>query len=84
MLRRKIGNKFKEITSRFNQIAESKNRFLLQMVGTVKERQEVAEWRQTSSIISEPKVYGREVDKEKIVEFLLTQARGSDFLPVYT
>ncbi|CAJ2652434.1 unnamed protein product [Trifolium pratense] len=85
MLRRKIGNKFKEITSRFNQIAESKNKFLLQVVGTVRERQqEVAEWRQTTSIIAEPKVYGREDDKEKIVEFLLTQARGSDFLPVYS
>jgi hypothetical protein len=86
MLRRKMGNKFKEITSRFNQIAESKNKFLLQVVGgTVWEKQqEVAEWRQTSSIIAEPKVYGREDDKAKIVEFLLTQARGSDFLPVYT
>jgi hypothetical protein len=79
MLRRTMGNKFKEITSRFNQIAESKNKFLLQVVGgTVWEKQqEVAEWRQTSSIIAEPKVYGREDDKAKIVEFLLTQARGS-------
>ncbi|KAK2430218.1 putative disease resistance protein RGA1 [Trifolium repens] len=85
MLRRKMGNKFKEITSRFNQIAESKDKFLLQVVGTVRERQqEVAEWRQTSSIIAEPKVYGREDDKAKIVEFLLTQATCSDFLPVYT
>jgi hypothetical protein len=43
-LRRKIGNKFKKITSRFNQIAESKNTLLLHVGGTVRERQhEVAE-----------------------------------------
>jgi len=43
----------------------------------------VAEWRQTSSIIAEPKVYGRQDDKEKIVEFLLIQAKGSDLLSIY-
>ncbi|MCH80107.1 NBS-LRR resistance protein, partial [Trifolium medium] len=75
---------FKEITSRFDDIADGKNKFLLQERVTVRERSaEVAEWRQTSSIIVEPKVYGRENDKEKIVDFLLTQARGSDFLSIY-
>ncbi|MCI38465.1 NBS-LRR resistance protein, partial [Trifolium medium] len=55
---------------------DRKNKFLLQEGVTVKERViEVAEWRQTSSIIVEPKVYGGEDDKEKIVEFLLTQGR---------
>ncbi|CAJ2634550.1 unnamed protein product [Trifolium pratense] len=44
---------------------------------------EVAEWRQTSSIIAEPKVYGREDDKEKIVEFLLNQESDSNSLSVY-
>ncbi|GAU25715.1 hypothetical protein TSUD_216450 [Trifolium subterraneum] len=84
MFRREIGNKFKEITKRFDQIAENKNKFLLQVGGTVRERSsEVAEWRLTTSIIAEPKVYGRDDDKKKIVEFLLTQARGSEFHSVY-
>nr|AHG28983.1 NBS-LRR protein [Cicer arietinum] len=84
MFRHEIGNKFKEITRRFDQIAECKNKFLLREDVTVRESSiEVAEWRQTSSIIAEPKVYGRENDKDKIVEFLLTQARDSDFLSVY-
>jgi len=79
-----IGMKFKEITSRFDQIAESKNKFLLHVGGTVREKSiEVAEIRQTTSIIAEPKVYGREDDKQKIVLFLLTQAKGADFLSVY-
>ncbi|WJX58287.1 hypothetical protein P8452_43757 [Trifolium repens] len=61
-----------------------KNNFLLREGVTAKEMTvEVAEWRQTSSIIAEPKVYGREDDKEKIVEFLLNQARDSNSLSVY-
>ncbi|AES98639.1 putative P-loop containing nucleoside triphosphate hydrolase, leucine-rich repeat domain, L [Medicago truncatula] len=84
MFRHEIGNRFKEITRRLDDIAESKNKFSLQMGGTLREiPDQVAEGRQTGSIIAEPKVFGREVDKEKIVEFLLTQARDSDFLSVY-
>ncbi|XP_058747850.1 putative disease resistance protein RGA4 [Vicia villosa] len=84
MFRREIGNKFKEIISRFDQIAVSKNKFLLQVGGPVREKSiEVAEWRQTSSVIAEPKVYGRDDDKEKIVQFFLTQARDSHSLSVY-
>jgi len=82
--RHEIGNKFKEITGRLDGIAERKNKFSLQTGGTLREiPDQVAEGRQTGSIIAEPKVFGREDDKEKIVEFLLTQARDSDFLSVY-
>ncbi|MCI09481.1 NBS-LRR resistance protein, partial [Trifolium medium] len=49
----------------------------------MKSSNEVAEWRQTSSFIAEPKVYGRDHDKENIVQFLLTQARDCEFLSVY-
>ncbi|KAI9073425.1 hypothetical protein K1719_044610 [Acacia pycnantha] len=34
-------------------------------------RNQVMEWRQTTSIITQPQFYGREVDKEKIVAFLV-------------
>jgi hypothetical protein len=84
MFRRDIGNKLNDITRRFDQIAESKNKFLLRESFTVRERPiEVDEWRQTSSFVGEPKVYGREHDKEKIVKFLLAQVRDSEFLSVY-
>jgi len=85
MFRREIGNRLNEITRKLDDIADSKNKFILREGTTVKESSnEVAEWRQTSSIISEPKVFGREDDKENIVEFLLTQAKDSDFLSVRT
>ncbi|GAU31716.1 hypothetical protein TSUD_215170 [Trifolium subterraneum] len=84
MFRRDIGKRLKEITSTFDEIADRKNKFLLQEGVTAKEMTiEVAEWRQTSSIIAEPEVYGREDDKEKIVQFLLNQARDSNSLSVY-
>jgi len=84
MFRCDIGTRLKETASRLNQIAEHKNKFLLREGVVVTEKPiEVAGWRQTSSIIAEPKVFGREDDKERIVEFLLTQARDSDFLSVY-
>ncbi|PNY07068.1 NBS-LRR resistance protein [Trifolium pratense] len=84
MFRRDIGNRLNDITRRFDQIAESKNKFLLRESVRVRERPtEVDEWRQTSSLVVEPKVYGREDDKEKIVKFLLAQVRDSEFLSVY-
>ncbi|XP_057441522.1 putative disease resistance protein RGA1 [Lotus japonicus] len=80
--RYEIGNKLKEISRRFDEIADQKNKYVLQEV--VRERStDVAEWRQTSSIIPQAKLYGREDDKEKIVKFLLSQARESDFLSIY-
>ncbi|XP_045786549.1 putative disease resistance protein RGA1 [Trifolium pratense] len=84
ILRHKIGNRLKEISSRFDEIADKKNKFLLQEGVTAKELTvEVAEWRQTSSIIAEPNVYGREDDKEKIVDFLINQGSNSNSLSVY-
>lgn len=84
MFRHDIGNRLKEITNRFNQIVENKDKFLLREDVAVQENTiEVAEWRQTSSIIAEPIVFGREDDKEKIVEFLLAQGRDSELLSVY-
>ncbi|RHN64620.1 putative P-loop containing nucleoside triphosphate hydrolase [Medicago truncatula] len=67
VFRHDIGNRLKEITRRFDQESST----------------EIAEWRQTSSIFTEPKIFGRKEDKEKIAEFLLTQASKFDFLVVY-
>ncbi|AES98740.1 putative P-loop containing nucleoside triphosphate hydrolase, leucine-rich repeat domain, L [Medicago truncatula] len=84
MFRHEIGNRFKEITRRLDDIAESKNKFSLQMGGTLREiPDQVAEGRQTSSTPLESKALGRDNDKEKIVEFLLTHAKDSDFISVY-
>ena len=82
MFRHDIGNRLKEITRRFDQVAERKNKFLLRE-GTGTVRESSTEWRQTSSIITEPKTFGRKDDKEKIVEFLLTHTSKFAFLNVY-
>ncbi|AES88483.2 putative P-loop containing nucleoside triphosphate hydrolase, leucine-rich repeat domain, L [Medicago truncatula] len=82
--RHEIGSRFKEITRRLDDIAESKNKFSLQMGGTLREiPDQVAEGRQTSSTPLESKALGRDDDKKKIVEFLLTHAKDSDFISVY-
>ncbi|KAI5435143.1 putative disease resistance protein RGA1 isoform X1 [Lathyrus oleraceus] len=84
IFRRDIGNRLKEITRRLDDLADSKNKFLLREGITIRESSiEVPEWRQTSSFIAEPKVFGRQDDQDKIVEFLLTQARDSDSLSIY-
>ncbi|XP_058756472.1 putative disease resistance protein RGA1 [Vicia villosa] len=84
IFRHDIGKRLKEITRRLDHLADSKNKFLLQESITIRKSSiEVPEWRQTSSFIAEPKVFGRQDDKEKIVEFLLTQARDSDSLSIY-
>ncbi|XP_057441685.1 putative disease resistance protein RGA1 [Lotus japonicus] len=80
--RYEIGNKLKEISKRFDEIADQKNKYVLQE-GVRERSTDVAEWRQTSSIIPQAKLYGREDDKRKIMEFLLSQARESDFLSIY-
>ncbi|KAJ1386243.1 Virus X resistance protein-like, coiled-coil domain [Sesbania bispinosa] len=82
VFRYRIGNKLKMISRRFDEIAESKNKIFLRE--HVWERSgRVAEWRETTPTIIQPQIYGRDDDKEKIVEFLLNQARASDFLSIY-
>ena len=83
--RHEIGNRLEEIKGRLDDIADRRNKYFLQegTGGTVRESlNEVAEWRQTSAFITEPEVFGREDDKEKIIKFLLTQAKDSD-LSIY-
>jgi len=81
--RHKIGNRLEEIKGRLDDIADRRNKFSLQTGVTLRESpNEVAEWRQTSAFITEPEVFGREDDKEKIIKFLLTQAKDSD-LSIY-
>ena len=74
--------KLDEMIRRLHQLAEAKNEFALRK-GVRERPTEVAEWRQTSSIITPPQVYGRDEDKKKVVEFLLSPERDSDSLSVY-
>ncbi|KAL5134214.1 putative disease resistance protein RGA4 [Glycine soja] len=52
---------------------------------TEEKRSGVIKWHQTTSLfITEPKVYGREIDNDKIVEFFVNVASHSEDLLVYS
>jgi len=80
--RYKIAKKMKSIRERLNEIAEERSKFHLTEIVREK-KSEVLDWRQTTSIISQPQVYGRDKDKDKIVDFLVDDASGSEDLSVY-
>ncbi|PKU83540.1 Putative disease resistance protein RGA1 [Dendrobium catenatum] len=76
---RKIALRVKEINERLDEIAEVRSKFHLKegVFRSFKlERSITSE--ETGSFIKESEVYGREVDKEKIVEFLMNTSVGDD------
>jgi len=80
--RYKIAKKMKRIRERLDGIAEERSKFHLTEI--VRERRcEVLDWRQTTSIITQPQVYGRDEDKNKIVDFLVDDASSFEDLSVY-
>lgn len=80
LARRNIGKRMKEIAQRFNDIAEERRRYKLHK----ESKPEDDEWRQTTSVIIEPKVYGRDHDKDQVVDFLVRYAIGTEELSVYS
>ncbi|KAI4313473.1 hypothetical protein L6164_026452 [Bauhinia variegata] len=76
LFRHKIARQMKEIREGLDEIAEERRKFhLCENVSGVNE---VKEWRQTTSIITQPEVFGREMDKLKMVHFLVEQASNID------
>ncbi|PON94773.1 NB-ARC domain, LRR domain containing protein [Trema orientale] len=82
LFRVKIAKKMKEVGDALDQIANERTKFhLREFVG---ERQtQVRKRYETSSIITQPHVYGREEDKERIVGFLVNEAVNSNDVSVY-
>ncbi|XP_039683088.1 putative disease resistance protein RGA4 isoform X2 [Medicago truncatula] len=79
LARRNIGKRMKEVAKRIDDIAEERIKFGFQLVGVTEEQQRGDdEWRQTISTVTEPKVYGRDKDKEQIVEFLLNASDSEE------
>ncbi|XP_039127999.1 disease resistance protein RGA2-like [Dioscorea cayenensis subsp. rotundata] len=68
-VRYKMADKMKEIMERFDEVAKESSIFGLK-VGAIKE-EEVGKREETHSYVNESEVYGRDVDREKIVEFLI-------------
>ncbi|KAK7367054.1 hypothetical protein VNO80_09060 [Phaseolus coccineus] len=82
LFRFNIGKRMKDITQRFHDIHEEKSSFNLEL-GVIEVQTVEDNWRQTSSDITEPRVYGRDHDREQIVKFLLEDASNSEDLSVY-
>ncbi|XP_003599016.3 putative disease resistance protein RGA3 isoform X1 [Medicago truncatula] len=77
-----IAKKMKKIRKRLDEIAEERTKFHLTEIVREK-RSGVFDWRQTTSIISQPQVYGRDEDRDKIIDFLVGDASGFQNLSVY-
>ncbi|XP_014519672.1 putative disease resistance protein RGA4 [Vigna radiata var. radiata] len=81
-----IGKRMKDITQRFHNIHEERLTFELRVGVTEKQAvndDDDDDWRQTSSVITEPIFCGRDKDREKIVKFLLEDASNSEDLSIY-
>ncbi|XP_058078822.1 putative disease resistance protein RGA3 [Magnolia sinica] len=70
-----LGNKIKEIGQRLDEIARERSKFHLREEGRALEirRQE-----QTDSFVIESEVYGREEDKKKVMELLISEDSRED------
>ncbi|WVZ09693.1 hypothetical protein V8G54_014223 [Vigna mungo] len=82
LFRFNIGKRMKDISQRFHDIHEEKSRFNLEH-GVTEVQAVDDDWRQTSSDITEPVVYGRDQDREQIVKFLLEDASNSEELSIF-
>ncbi|CAK8536974.1 unnamed protein product [Lathyrus sativus] len=81
--RYQMDKKMKNMRERLDEIAEERNKFHLTQI-VREERSGVLDWRQTTSIITQPQVYGREEDKDKIINFLVgDDASSFEDLSVY-
>ncbi|KAL9328441.1 hypothetical protein ACSQ67_003444 [Phaseolus vulgaris] len=85
LFRFNIGKRMKDITQRFHDINEERSMFELHDGVTQKQAvdDEDDDWRQTSSVITEPIFCGRDKDRKKIVKFLLEDASKSEDLSIY-
>ncbi|KAH9695787.1 hypothetical protein KPL71_022914 [Citrus sinensis] len=77
-----IGNRIKDAREMLDGIAEERIKFHLREA-VADRRVEVRARRETGSVVAQPEVYGREEDKEKIVERLVKDVAGSDDISIY-
>ncbi|KAL5738775.1 hypothetical protein ACOSP7_031536 [Xanthoceras sorbifolium] len=80
LFRRKIGGRMRDIIKRLDEIAEERSKFHL--IGGTERRSAVIANRQTGSF-PPSRVYGRDEDKERIVECLVEKVSGFDGVSVY-
>ncbi|MED6217232.1 hypothetical protein PIB30_015794 [Stylosanthes scabra] len=82
MFRYKTAKKIKMISQRLDQIAKERHDFHLKEI-VMDTRTGVMDWHQTTSLITQPQVYGREKERDNIIDFLVGDASNSQDLSVY-
>ncbi|KAI4353300.1 hypothetical protein L6164_002259 [Bauhinia variegata] len=78
----KIAKKMKDIRETVDEIAQERIKFHFSEV-IIEKSAQVMEWRETTSIIAQSQVYGRDVDKKKIIDFLIGDAFNLKDLSIY-
>ncbi|KAA8547764.1 hypothetical protein F0562_004193 [Nyssa sinensis] len=82
IFRLKMGHRMKNIMKRLDAIARERSTFHLRQSITDLEAPDAGR-RQTSSLVNESEIYGRDEEKEKIVEILLNNLSDHDNVSVY-
>ena len=80
--RHKIGSRMKDARAKLDGISDERMKFHLRETVTDM-RVEIMARRETGSVVTQPEVYGREEDKEKIVECLVDDVAGYDDISIY-
>ncbi|XP_057976741.1 putative disease resistance protein RGA3 [Malania oleifera] len=83
LFRRNIGTRMKAIQERLDQIAQERLNFHLRETEMERQPNKAMELRQTGSILTEPEVFGRDGDRERIVECMVKNSNNSERLSVY-
>eukprot|EP00257_Ricinus_communis_P022835 XP_015582682.2 disease resistance protein RGA2-like isoform X1 [Ricinus communis] len=82
LFRHRIGKEIKAVKENLDEIAEERRKFhLLEVVAN--RPAEVIERCQTGSIATQSQVYGRDQDKEKVIDSLVDQISDADDVSVY-
>ncbi|XP_065627244.1 putative disease resistance protein RGA1 [Quercus suber] len=82
IFRMKMAHKLKNVRDRLDAISRESFEFHLRK-GVINIEVFDVEKRQTSSLVNESEIYGRDEEKEKIIEVLLTNVSAQDNLAVY-
>ncbi|KAL5718986.1 hypothetical protein ACHQM5_011830 [Ranunculus cassubicifolius] len=82
-LRHGIAKRIRKVTAKFDSIAVERNNFHFRERVPESAVGEFMWQRETSSVVCEPVVYGRDDDKKKLIDILLRNANGECNLQVY-
>ena len=77
-----MAHKLKNVRDRLNANSRERSEFHLRE-GVINTEVFDVEKRQTSSLVNESEIYGRDEEKEKILEVLLTNVSDQDNLAIY-